>query len=326
MNTPQKRCEHDRVLQLLSKGLTKAEVRKKLGIKPTALSNHLRRLEDLGVIERQGKYIINVLSSSLLHPKVTKNQVHKKLNKRGHAFNFKVLFPKEKNLLIKPKVKGEFKAKKLKKLQFGSYKLTKDKNSIWINKNSLIIYSSNSYYSGNALHSKFRALKDLDNLIIYLKDRFEFTGIYGVEVFREHYGLIFNKFAEWCLKQGRKLYVKEKGDKTILWVDNSRKDDIGLTEFEGEDPMSINKADNYFQSHENTGWQVTPEFSLKSFNEAGELIKGNAKAIKDVFPLMSDYNKNLKLHINVQQEQLKTQKATQEMLREMKEFMGNRGK
>jgi len=90
--------------------------------------------------------------------------------------------------------------------------------------------------------------------------------------------------------------------------------------------MSINKADNYFQSHENTGWQVTPEFSLKSFNEAGELIKGNAKAIKDVFPLMSDYNKNLKLHINVQQEQLKTQKATQEMLREMKEFMGNRGK
>ena len=120
--------------------------------------------------------------------------------------------------------------------------------------------------------------------------------------------------------------MKEKGDKTILWVDNSRKDDIGLTEFEGEDPMSINKADNYFQSHENTGWQVTPEFSLKSFNEAGELIKGNAKAIKDVFPLMSDYNKNLKLHINVQQEQLKTQKATQEMLREMKEFMGNRGK
>jgi len=77
----------------------------------------------------------------------------------------------------------------------------------------LTIYSSNSYYSGNALHSKFRALKDLDNLIIYLKDRFEFTGIYGVEVFREHYGLIFNKFAEWCLKQGRKLYVKEKGDK-----------------------------------------------------------------------------------------------------------------
>jgi len=308
MNTPIKRTELDGVLQLLSKGFTKAEVRKKLNLKPSALAYHLRRLEDLGVIERQGKYIINVLSSSVKHPKVTKNQVQLKLNKRGHAYNFKIIFPTEKNLLKKPKVRSEFKAKKLEKLQFGSYKLIKDKNSIWINKGSLTIYSNNSYYSKNALYSKFRALKDIDNLIVYLKDRFGFSGMYGIEIFREHYGLIFNKFAQWLLKRGGKLYVKEKGNKTILWVDNSRKDDIGLTEFEGDDPLRINQADKYFQSHEDTSWQVTPEFCLKSFNEAGELIKKNAQNL-------DHYAKHLQSHIK-SVEQLGANVGTQNKIQE----------
>lgn len=44
--------------------------------------------------------------------------------------------------------------------------------------------------------SKFTALKDLDNLVKYLKDKFNFKGIYGIEIFREHYGLIFNEFAK----------------------------------------------------------------------------------------------------------------------------------
>ena len=280
-----KRCEVDTILYLLSQDYTKAKIRKKLGLSTTALSNHLRRLEDQGYIERQGKYIIKVLSSSYKYPKVTKNQVHKRLNKRGHAHNFKIIFAKEDNLLNKPKVKHELELNNLKKLPFGSLKLTKDKNSIWINKRSLTIYSNNSYYSKNALHSKFRSLKDIDNLVIYLKDRFGFTGIYGIEIFREHYGLIFNKFAQWTLKKGRKLYVKDRGNKAILWVDQSRKDDIGLQEFEGKDPITINKADNYFDEHEKTNWQVTPEFVLNTMNgiQQNQLI----------------FNRNMKSHLKV---------------------------
>lgn len=276
MTPLKKRCEVDTILNLLAKGFNKAKIREKLDIKPTALSNHLRRLENAGYIQRKGKYIIKVLSSSYSTLRVTKNQVHKRLNKRGHAYNFKIVFPKEENLINKPKVQHELKTKNLERLQFGSLKLIKDRCSIWINKGSLTIYSNNSYYSKNALHSKFKALKDVDSLVIYLRDRFGFSGIYGIEVFREHYGLIFNKFAKWILNKNKKLYVKEKGDKTILWVDASRKDDIGLEEFEGGDPIRINSADNLFQSHEKTGWKVTPEFTLNSFNEAGQMIKQNA--------------------------------------------------
>jgi hypothetical protein len=211
------------------------------------------------------------------------------------------------NLLEKPKVKHELDLKNLEKLPFGSLKLIKNNNSIWINKKSLTIYSNNSYYSDNALHSKFRSLKEIDKLVVYLKDRFGFSGIYGIEIFREHYGLIFNKFAQWILKSKRKLYVKDKGNKTTLWVDNSREDDIGLKEFEGSDPMEINSADNYFKSHEKTNWKVTPEFTLNKIQDHDKIINQSMQVLKG-------YAEQIALHLDVEKEQLITQKKMQEML------------
>ena len=301
MTPIKKRCEHDEVFKLLKDGLTKAQVRKRLNLKPSALANHLRRLETSGYIKRKGKFVIEVLPSSHLHPKVTKNKVHKKLNKRGHAFNFKVYFPKEKNLLEKKKVKREFETGNLKELSFGSLKLIKDKCTIWINKNgTLTIYSNNYYCSDDALHSKFSQLRDIDNLIVGLKERFGFSGIYGIEVFREHYGLIFNKFAKWLLKKGRKLNVKNKGNKTILWVDASRKDDIGLDEFEGDDPLKINSADDFFDSHEKTGWKnnahATEENTKKIGNHDGVINKS--------MKVLEGYAEQIALHLKVEQKQL----------------------
>ena len=109
------------------------------------------------------------------------------------------------------------------------------------------------------------------------------------------------------------MYVEDKKGKSILWVDKSRKDDVGLEEFEGEDPMKINNADGFFQSKDKTGWKDdTPQ------------VERNTKEVanmKGVFPAMEEYNKNLKLHIQVQQEQLKTQRETQEILGLMKEVL-----
>ena len=297
MKTHKKVCELGKVHRLLKQDKTKKQIREILNIKPSTLANRLRRLENLGAIERKGKYIIKVLRSSHLNPEVTKNQVHKKLNKRGHAFNFKVVLPNEKDLRIKDKVREEIKKKKLTKLPFGSLKLIKDKNTIWINRNSITIYSNNSYYSKDALHSKFRALKEIDNLVIYLKDRFELRGMYGIEVFREHYGLIFNKFAEWTLKRGIKLYVKDKGNKAILWVDDSRKDDINLKEFEGKDPLKMNHADNYFNSHEKTGWKVTPEFNLMVQENQLKINEQLAEQGKRNTQNLNNYAVHLKAHV-----------------------------
>lgn len=307
------------ILDLIVKGFTKKEINKKLDLSKTALANHLERLELSGHIKREGKYIIKVLQSSYSNPKVTKNLVSKKLNKRGHAFNLTVLFPEEKDLRKKDLVISEFKKKKLEELGFGSYKFSKKKNTIWINRESLTIYSNNSYYSKNALHSKFTAIRDIDNLINDIKRKFNFKGIYGIEVFREHYGLIFNKFAEWCLGKGKKLYVKDKGNKAILWVDDSRKDDIGLKEFEGKNAMGINKADEYFDdvliTHEG---KVDSSFILNGFSQTSNQLNLAFKGIEQNAKNVEFHFENMKSHVGAIRELKEGVRELTKVVKELK--------
>jgi hypothetical protein len=287
-----KERELDTILHLLKGGFTKKKVREKLGVSKSVFANRLRELENLGYILRKGKYEIQILPSSRIHPRVTKIPISKKLNKRGHAHNFKVIFPSEENLKEKPLVK-EFILKSKRKpkiLPFGSIKFKFKRYTIWINKDSLTIYSNNSYYSQDALHSKFMALKDIDLVISTLKQKFAFRGLYGIEIFREHYGLIFNKFAEWILSKGGKLDVKNKGNKTILWVDDSKKDDIGLKEFEGSDPQKINKADKYFEDQEKTNWEVTPSFLMENINK---LTDNQSKQHQDIMLFAEQLNRHI---------------------------------
>jgi hypothetical protein len=288
--TPKNENELGEILRLFSIGMTKKYIREKLNLSKSNFSNYLNKLESSNNIKRIGKYQVKVLSSSLIHPRVTKNSINKKLNKRGHAHNFKILFPQETDLREKPLIKDYLlkdlpERRKLHILPFKSLRLSHKGFTIWINKTSLTIYSNNSYYSQDALKSKFRALQDVDNVIQYLKDKFQFKGIYGLEIFREHYGLIFNKFAEWILSKGEKMEIKDKGNKSILWVDDSKEDDIGLKEFEGINPLDVNNADNYFESCEKTNWKVTPEFILNVMNgiQQNQLI----------------FDKNMKSHLKI---------------------------
>src|SRR4030042_6879759 len=107
-NTLKKRNELDNILKMLSKGFTKKEIRLKLGISKSNMANHLNKLELSGNIKREGKFSVKVLSSSLIHPRVTRTLINSKLNKRGHAHNFKVIFPQEtEDLRLKPLIKQQ---------------------------------------------------------------------------------------------------------------------------------------------------------------------------------------------------------------------------
>ncbi len=325
-DTPKKKNELTTIFNLLKQGKSKKDIKKLLKLSPSNFANYLGKLEELGVIKREGKWKVNILSSSLNHPKVTLIPINKILNKRGHAHNFKVIFPSEENLKDKPSVK-EFlnrkprKGKRFKRvpvvLPFGSVKFTFKRYTIWINKKTLTIYSNMSYYSQDALHSKFRALQDVDNLVQQLKAKFGFKGGYGIEVFREHYGLIFNKFAGWLLARKRKLNVKTKGNKTILWVDDSMEDDIGLKEFEGISPNSINNADEkFFEEHEKTGWKVTPEFTMNGLNLLRENQEKQALQI-------SQFAEALNKHIPAYEKMGNTAELLMNEIKSLKEEIAN---
>ena len=321
MVTLKKRCELDSVFNLLKAGFTKAEVKKKLNLKDTALANHLRRLEESNNIKRVGKFRVDIISTSYLNPKVTKNKLHKGFNKRGHGHNSTIHFSKKINLWELPQVKQDKKAKILKELGFGSLKFVRDGFTIWINKHTLTFYSNNSYYSGNALYSKFAALRNIDTLIENLILKYNFPKQYGIEIFREHYGLIFNKFAKWLNKQGKKMYIQDKKGKSILWVDKSRKDDVGLDEFEGEDPLVINNAGTFFDSHEKHNFKVDADHILKHEKETKEKLKHHDQVTDKAIQTLGKYDKQIALHLEVEQRKLiLTKKQTKQMDEQNKIF------
>jgi len=106
------------------------------------------------------------------------------------------------------------------------------------------------------------------------------------------------------------MYVEDKKGKSILWVDKSRKDDIGLEEFEGEDPMKINSADEFFKSKDKTGWKDdTPQVKKNS-----EKINDHDKVLDKSMEILKGYAEQISLHLKVEQGQLKTQKETQRIL------------
>ena len=89
MKNTKKGSELDTILHLISIGFTKKQIRERRHLSKSALSNHLAKLEELGCIKRQGKYIIEYLRSSPINPRVTNKTSKKQINKRGHAFNLK---------------------------------------------------------------------------------------------------------------------------------------------------------------------------------------------------------------------------------------------
>ena len=330
-NTLKNENELGVVLKLFSDGLTKKQVRTKLKLSKTNLSNYLRKLEILGNIKRTGKYEVKVISSSLTHHRVAINSINSKLNKRGHAHNFKILFPQETDdLRLKPLIQ-EFSKERIKALKFGSLRFSYKRFTIWINKSTLTVYSNNSYYSDDALMSKFTALKEVDNLVRYLKDKFKFRGIYGIEIFREHYGLIFNEFAKWTLERNEKMEIKDKGNKSIIWVDDSKEDDIGLKEFEGSNPLEVNNADNLFKSHVKTHWSETPEKNkiehnqiFIEINKILEIQNNDRKLIENLPMVINKLEQQISSHLALINEYRKENKAWRKNeVKQIKENLNN---
>lgn len=284
-----KRGEHDKsntalveTFKFIKLGKGKGELKKLLNISSSALSNRLKRLEDLGCINLVGKYGIELTGSSLNHPKVTRSLIDKRLNKRGHAHGSTFVFSQKNDLWNNKKIIKEFQKGRIEKLEYGSYRLDYKKFTILINREDFTIYSKkkNSYFSKNALHSSFFALKDLDRLARYLKGRYDLKGVYGIRIFREHYGLIFNKFAKWILDQGRKLEIKDdkKSGKTTIWVDDSKDDDVGLKELETGTPQKANTLDEWGEKMDRAGWPSADEMR----NEIGEVREETQKGILEI--------------------------------------------
>jgi hypothetical protein len=152
----------------------------------------------------------------------------------------------------------------------------------------------------------FKFMPKIERLLeISLKD----TNGYKIRVSRQHYGLVKNALATQYYKEKKKLYVRdEKG----LWfvIDNS----LNLRELETvhketarEDNMIVQDFFNDLKEHPTTPSEILG--LIKSTSSSLIDIKENA-----LIPL----TEQIKLHLKVQEETLKTLKKLQKTMDKMK--------
>ena len=153
-------------------------------------------------------------------------------------------------------------------------------------------------------------LEEVDNLAFKIR-----TFVY--EYFKNKHNVILDVFN--CETQNLNLATEDKPNEGML-----RKGE----KFE----LKFNKQAEQIFPNDKIGskawldgspFKFTAETNDKAWKRNYLRMPFAVRDIHNALPLLSEYNKNLKLHIQVQQEQLKTQKDIQNLLKQLKGGLGN---
>jgi len=289
------------IFEELKQGKRPSKISKEYNISKQKLQYYLEILKKQKLIEKVG-YGTWEVKKGVKHP-ITPKEV------RGHAFIWTVKIPIIKNWEKRKKI---LESKKISYKGIGISKVpmvTINNKKILLGNKTITIYETRSFMAKTSIESRKLAIWGLFEVLDTLEKKFNVSfkidNNYEFKVSREHYALIKNNLAIQCNKEGEKIYAY---DKDGLWfcIDNSY--NLDEAETMGKKAMLNNiGVQNYFNSHKKTNFKVTPEFILNGFNEL-------TKDRKESSLLMAEYNRNLRLHTKVQEEQLKTQKAIQRYL------------
>jgi len=247
----------------IKSGKNPSTISKKLNLSLPRISYYLRRLERDGYIKKIGYGTWKANQIEVKNIKLGSKEVKKV---RGHAFVWKIRIPKTINWkkLLKNKGIDYSIVNKL------TPRIIIKGKKVWLGKKNVIIYDLESYFGSNSIESKKYAIDRLLEVIRALEYKIGISlkkdELYTFTVARNHYSLIKNCLAIQCNKEGRKLQVSnDKG----MWfiIDNS----YNLDEAETISPVTA-LPDNlgiqkYFNEHKETGFEVTPKFTLNALNQ-----------------------------------------------------------
>lgn len=270
------------IINLLEQGKNPQKISKELNISLPNLSYYLRQFKDCGLLVKKGYGVWEV-------KKEVKTQLRIPSHKetRGHGFTWVVKVPKENKswsnrleILIKKSI--SFKLVGIKQTP----RIMIRDRKVWLGNKQIVIYEPFSYFGTNAIESRKLAVYELLKIIRTLEEK---LGIdlktkegYLFHPSKEHYALIRNSLAIQCDKEGKKLSIVDKGKEWCL-CDNS----FNLHELETvNDNSLVNNLglQKVLNSYKNTGWKVTPEFTLNAINQ--------------VTQNQSMYNKNFESHVS----------------------------
>ena len=286
------------LLDKLKAGSYPARICKDLNISKQNLNYYLRKLKDLGHIEKKGYGVWEVKTS-----KNSTKDTSKTLKQiRGHAFIWSIKIPRDirgwkqrKQILSRSNI--SFKEVGL----AGTPRIFIKNRKVWLGNNTITIYEPKSFYGDNAIESKKYAVIGLIEVLKALENKLNINlKPYTFKPSREHYGILRNDLAAQCNRTGEKIYIRDDAGDLWLWVDNS----FNLHELEtgGIKALPTNlQVQNWFNDHKKNDFKVTPSFVLNTMNgiqqnqlifaknmkshiaaiqKLGNEVEGLAKAIK----------------------------------------------
>lgn len=211
------------------------------------------------------------LGRSAQPPQKTMSLLNDK-NVRGHAFMFHLKLGSIRNWNNRRKYFDRIKLK-YEKLKHGEKIIIKGR-IVHLFSKSVIIYDRESYVSELARETKSLAVYNFLSIITNLENKikvsFKYRKKYQFRVTREHYALMKNCLAKQFNKEGKKLEVYN-GKGLWLLIDNSfNLDEKEVLKNRESDPNQAiedtNGVQNYWNSHKNTNFKVTPDFILEAMH------------------------------------------------------------
>jgi DNA-binding transcriptional ArsR family regulator len=266
------------IVSLLQKGVNPSKIARQLNTTPQTINHYIKTLKAKGLIKKIGYGTWET----------TKNITEVTNEVRGHAFLWKIKLEKKidwTKLLINKNI--QFKLIQSNK----ALRVIINDKKVWLNKQSIIIYDKDSYFSSTALETRKQAVYTMIETINILKNKLDINfDITKFKVSRNHYALIKNNLAIQCDKEGKRINISNSDG---LWfiIDNS----YNLHEAEAVHPktglIDINGLQNYLNSHKDTNWKVTPDFILNSLNQVTNNQLMFAKNIETHMQVLTDIQK-----------------------------------
>ncbi len=245
------------VLGKLNQSTNLKEIQKDLGISKQQLNYYLRLLHKDNLIRKVGRG----------HWEVNKGVEHarksSKKNIRGHAFIWKIRLTKKynwKERLERLNIKYTLIRNCIPRIYINNKK-------VWLGKESITVYESNSYYGENAIESRKLAVTCLVEVLeqLELKTQIDLKP-YNFKPAREHFGMIKNDLAVQCNRNGEKIYVRDNLEGEWLWIDDSL--NIGELETGGKKALVRNlQVQKWWNDNKKHDFKVTPTFLLNSIQQ-----------------------------------------------------------
>lgn len=332
-----------RIWSIINGGGSLQDVQSDLGFSKQKLNYYMKDLRTLSYLVKVGygvweidkeydekevkKYLQEVKKTTVIGSDQLE-EVKKIKEIRGHAFQIKLLLPEnytnwENRSKVFEMIGLDTDVLSVGGVERGQQVIIND-NKVHLYNKSIVVNLSESFLFKTAKESKSYALLDFFKIIKKLERMFNGSplshfGKYKFKVTRQHYAIIKNALAKQYISEDKKLECYT-GRGLWLLVDNSFK----LEELETVHPDTAEedneKVHEVFNNIKKEDVGVLKEMTHGNIKNALESNTSQIADLKGVFPAMEEYNKNLKLHITVQEAQLKTQIETQELLKSMGKF------